>query len=136
MEKQIGVWIDHEKAFIVSLVDGKTTITYVSSDVPGHVRLAGGSRSSTAYGPQAISPERRIENRYRTQLHKYYKRVIHQIDEADQIFIFGPGEARVELKKMMRKSKERFAKITGTERADKMTEPQIVAKVNQFYHKR
>lgn len=136
MEKQVGVWIDHEKAFIVSLVDGKTKITYVSSDVPGHVRLSGGSRSSMPYGPQDISPEKRIEEQYRNRLQKYYKKVIHQMDDADHIFIFGPGEARVELKKMMRKSKERFAKITGIERADKMTEPQIVAKVKQFYDKR
>lgn len=136
METQVGIWIDHEKACIVSLIDGKTTITYVNSDVPSHVRQSGGSRSSTAHGPQDISPERRLEERYRNQLHKYYKRIIHQIDDADQLFILGPGEARVELKKMMRKSKERFAKITGIERADKMTEPQIVAKVKQFYHKR
>ena len=136
MEKQVGVWIDREKAFIVSLVDGETKITYARSDVPGHVQLSGGLSSSTPYGPQNISPERQIENRYRNKLHKYYKKVIHQTDDADHIFIFGPGEARIELKKEMRKSKERFAKITGVERADKMTEPQIVTKVKQFYHKR
>ena len=131
--KYIGLWIDHEKAFIVTVIDGNLTLKSVHSDVPGHVRPSGKSRSATPYGSQDISAERRIEERYRNQLHKYYKKIIYEIEDADKIFIFGPGEARIELKKEMKRSKERFIKIVGIERADRMTEAQIIVKVKAFF---
>jgi hypothetical protein len=132
-EKHIGLWIDREKAFIVTLIGKNTTTESVHSEVPGHIGLAGGSGSEAAYGRQDITVERRIEERYRNRLHKYYKKVIHEIEDADKIFIFGPGQARIELKREMKRSKERFAKIVGVERADKMTEEQIITKVKAFF---
>ena len=132
-KKRIGLWIDHEKAFIVTVIDGNLTTKCVNSEVPGHIRPSGGSRSAAPYGSQDIFAERRIEERYRNRVHKYYKKVIYEIEDADKIFIFGPGEARIELKKEMKRSKEKFAKIEGIERADKMTEAQIISKVKTFF---
>jgi hypothetical protein len=70
----------------------------------------------------------------RNQLHKFYKRIVHDVSDADRLFIFGPGEARLELKKEMRKNKALLAKIAEIERADRMTEYQIVAKVTAFFN--
>jgi len=47
--------------------------------------------------------------------------------------IFGPGEAKKELKKEMGKHKALAVKIAGIESADKMTALQIVAKVKKFF---
>jgi hypothetical protein len=47
--------------------------------------------------------------------------------------IFGPGEAKTELKKEMEKSRELAAKKITLEAADKMTERQIAARVRQFF---
>jgi len=46
MEKIFGLWIDHEKAIIVSLIDGNHKVTHVESDIEGRFRLKGGSRSN------------------------------------------------------------------------------------------
>lgn len=132
-EHNVGVWIDYEKAVLVRFVGKKRSVMRVESGVPGHFRLLKNSRSKPSSDFQDLSPQKRIEERYKNQLHKYYKKIIYETDDADHIFIFGPNEARLELKKEMKKSKARGERIAGVERAGQMTESQIVAKVKQFY---
>ena len=81
-------------------------------------------------------PENRIVEQIRKRIHKYYKRIITEVEYANQVFIFGPDEACLELKKAMSKSKDRFVKIVGVERADPMSERQIIAKVKSFYNRK
>jgi hypothetical protein len=132
-EKYIGLWIDHEKAFIVTLIGDDVTTEWVYSHVTRHVRLSSGSWSAMSNGLQDVSAERRVEEQYRNRYHKYYRKVIHEIEDADKIFICGPDEARIELKKEMKRSKERFVKIAGIERVDEMMESQIIDKVKAFF---
>jgi len=133
MKECVGIWIDHEKAFIVSIAGGEVTINNIVSNVDGHIRLSGGSRSSTPYGPQEGPSEGRREERRRQKLRQYYKKIISIISDADKILIFGPGEAKTELMKEMRRSKELSSRIVGTQTTDKMTERQIKAKVRRFF---
>ena len=133
MEKNVGIWIDYEKAIIVRLTNGRESVVELPSHVEGQVRVAGGMPSSIRYDSQDYSLESRIRERRRSELHKFYRRVIQQCEDADRIFLFGPGEARLELKKEMRRDMDRFAKIVGVERADRMTEQQVVSKVKAFF---
>jgi hypothetical protein len=134
MEKYIGLWIDHEKAIVVALDHGTETRRRIESHVKGRVRLSGGSRSSTPYGPQDVATERRIEARREHHLHEYYQKVVHEVRDAEKIFIMGPGEAKGELKKEIEKSKTLSFKIAGVQTADTMTDNQIAAMVRNFFH--
>ena len=58
------------------------------------------------------------------------------IRDADSILIFGPGEAKGELRKAIEESKDMERRIVGVESADKMTQPQINAKVRDYFMKR
>lgn len=133
MKKYVGIWIDFEKAFISSIEDGVESISRIDSNVEGRVRLSGGSRSATHYGPQEIASERKVEGRRKHHLRRYYEAVIKAFEDSEKIFIFGPGEAKLELEKEIRKSKQLGAKIVAVERADKMTERQISAKIRDFF---
>lgn len=135
MKKYTGLWVDHKKAFIVSITGEKETGTMIESNAEGHIRLSGGSRSRTPYGPQEVSSERKMEERRKHQLRRYYEEIIQAIKDAKKILIFGPGEAKTELKKEMEKKKELSGKIVGIEPADKMTEKEIRAKVKKFFPK-
>jgi stalled ribosome rescue protein Dom34 len=96
--------------------------------------LSGGSRSrKTPYGPQEISVDGKQESRIKGQLRKYYQEIIKRANDADRILIFGPGEAKVELKREIEKSKPMAGKIKRLESADKMTARQITAKVRAFF---
>ena len=133
MKRHIGLWIDHEKAMIATVGKEARGITRIDSDVEGHIRLSGGSRSKTPYGPQDIRSEKSIEERRKHHLNRYYDKVIELICDADKVLILGPGEAKVELKKRMMELEGLAEKIIKIEAADKMTERQLSAKVKKFF---
>ena len=141
MKKYAGIWLDRREAFVVSIststVSGfgdQEMIERIESDIERRVRLSGGSRSKkTPYGPQDISVDGKQEDRIKHQLRRYYKEIVRRISDADQILIFGPGEAKTELKKEIEKSKQLAGRIKKIESADKMTKKQIAAKVRTFF---
>ena len=100
-------------------------------DIEGRFLLKGGSRSNTPYGIQSATSESKRDFRYSKHLNIYFQHIIDLIKDAKQIFIFGPGEAKIELKKEMEKNNVFLDKISDMEVTDKLTEPQIVAKVKK-----
>jgi len=133
MRKCIGLWIDHEKAVIVTLQGERQTIERLESGAESHYRLSGGSRTRTPYGPQSVVSDRKPDERRRHQLHAYYRQLIERFRDADAILILGPGEAPVEFEKEIAKLKQMAPKVAAVERADKMTDRQLAAKVRKFF---
>ena len=130
----VGLWIDHRQAVLVSITDGAETIKRIDSDIERKVRLSGGSRTAkTPYGPQQVSVDGKQQERIKQQARQYYQQIIRRIQDATKILIFGPGEAKTELKKEIEKSKKLVAKKITVQTADKMTERQIAARVRQFF---
>lgn len=134
MKKKIGLWIDHKKAVFVILIGENEKIKLLESNLERHVRPSGGSRSKTPYGPQDIVAEDRRERKYEHHVKNYYDEVISYINNADSIFIFGPGEAKNKFIKHI-KNKELQSRILAVETVDKMTDAQIAAKVRAFFQK-
>jgi len=141
MKKYAGIWLDHRKALLVYLISGRPTfdeepesVERLESNVERKVRLSRGSRSrKTPYGPQEIAVDGKLEDRIKRQLKQYYRSIIEKIEDTDRIYIFGPGEAKVELRKEIEKSKDFAGKIKQIESADKMTQKQVAAKVRAFF---
>ena len=133
MKKLVGLWIDHEKAVVVTLEGERETIAKVDSGVEGHFRLSGGSKSSTPYGPEDVASDKKPDERRKHQLHRYYQNIIKSISDADSIFVLGPGEARVELEKEIRLVKRLAPKLAAVRRVDKMTDRQVAALVRKFF---
>jgi hypothetical protein len=142
MKEYIGIWVDHKKAVIVTNQqpersyeeDVELAVTQIDSDIERKVRLTGGSRTrNTPWGPQEISVDSKMETRQKQQLKKFYHRIIECITDADKILIMGPGEAKLELKKEIEKSKVLIPKIVGVHTSDKMTNNQIAAKVKSYF---
>ena len=135
MEKLFGLWIDHEKAVIVSLMGESHEVIHLESGIEGHFRLKGGSGSGTPYSQQDATSESKREYRYSQHLNIYFQHIIDLLKDAKHIFIFGPGEAKFEFKKRIEKNNMFLDKISDIETTDKLTEPQIVAKVKKYFDK-
>ena len=135
MKQSVGLWIDHRKAIVVTIKNDKEVMRVIESNVEPRVRLAGGSRTATPYGPQEVASESKRDERYGHHLDAYYSEVIQAIRDTDSILIFGPGEAKGELKKAIEESKDMGRRIVGVESADKMTQRQIAAKVRDYFVK-
>ncbi len=134
MDKKIGIWLDHEKAAIVTIVNGTTTISHLNAEAENNNHsLHGASSSATHFGHQEVTLERKIERRHKEHLHHYYQNIINQIRDGKKIFILGPGQAKIELEKEIKKFNSLGSKIIAVESADKMTDHQIAAKVRNVF---
>ena len=133
MYKYVGIWIDHSQAIVVAIIDKREEISYIRSNAANHHRMTGGSRSRSPFGPQEIVSDKHLEQKRQHHLHEYYHRVIDAIRGADSIYVFGPGEAKIEFVKALKKSKSLAPKVSKVAAAGKMTQRQIVAKVRTSY---
>ena len=124
MNNKVGIWIDHKKAVIVSASEGRVTTRTMESDVDAHPRYT---------GQQDSGGEKNYEERHGQQLDRYYDEVISQLGQPEALLIFGPGEAKLELKARLSRSKTSFEHTVDIETADKLTDPQIVAKVKEHF---
>jgi len=59
--------------------------------------------------------------------------VIGQLGQPDALLLIGPGEAKLGLKERLSRSKTLSERIVGVTTADKLTDPQIVAKVKEHF---
>lgn len=134
MKKEMGIWIDHAKAVIVTLHDENVNTKQIESNVDPTFRLSGGSRDSMPFGAQEIAPERKVLERNKHQLHDYYQTVVQALHDADHLLIMGPGEAKTELVKAIEEHTPKMAsRIRDVHPADKMTQNQLVAEVREYF---
>src|SRR3989304_5111598 len=99
MKREVGLWIDHRKAVIVTIENEVEDIR---------------------------------DRQFKDQLGNYYDGIISFIRGAEAIWIFGPGEAKVEFKSHLI-SEGLEGIIVGIDTVDKMTDNQISAKVRDHY---
>ena len=128
MKKQIGLWIDHRETIIVALGDQGEETRRIESGMEKYVRFSGGPGSGNS------SAEDQRDRRFTNYLNSYYDEVIAYVREAESILIFGPGEAKGELKTRL-ESQKLGERIVAVETEDKMTDRQIAAKVRQYFQK-
>lgn len=124
MSHDVGVWIDHKKAVIVSILAGQVTTRTLESDVGPHPHYS-------SY--QERGGEKTYEERHNLRLAQYYDEVISALGQPDALLLFGPGEAKLQLKDRLGRSRVPSERIVAVESTDKLTDPQIVAKVKEHY---
>ncbi|PLX40744.1 MAG: hypothetical protein C0608_08315 [Deltaproteobacteria bacterium] len=127
MEKNIGLWVDHSKAYLVTLKAKSETRTRFDAEID--------SERTASYGSADRSPEKKVERRRINQLKEWYSELIKAISSADRIYIFGPGKAKNELLIAIEEDEAIASKVVGVEAADAMTENQMAARVRSFYGK-
>ena len=132
MKKQVGVWIDHRKAVIVILTDEGEKIRLVISKSEKQLRRSGDSPLKGSFESQQVPEDDRRQRVFMGQLNIYYDAIIACMRDAESILIFGPGEAKGELKARLEKD-NLGGRIVSIETVDKMTDRQITAKVRQRF---
>jgi hypothetical protein len=132
MRTKVGLWIDHRKALIVAVTDKGEEIRLIISKVEKQLGRSSGMRSTTPYESQLVPADDSRERRSTGLLSIYYDAVIACIRGAEFILIFGPGEAKGELKKRLERNKL-GGRIVGIETIGRMTDRQIAAKVRLYF---
>jgi hypothetical protein len=122
MSYKVGIWIDHKKAVIVSASADNVTSKTLEFEL-------GQPADATRDG----RGEKKHEHRNGEHLHRYYDEVISRMGQPAALLIFGPGEAKLQLKERLSHSKSLSERLVGIETTDKLTDSQIVAKVKEHF---
>ena len=133
MKKNIGVWLDTEKAYIISLENGASKVEVIESEVETRVRFKGETKAYSRMGNQFINPAKRITARRRHQFKNYFNSISDRLKEAEEIYLFGPAETKVHLAKHINKHTNLNDRIRKIETEDALTENQMIARVKEIF---
>lgn len=125
MSKKVGLWVNHKKAVIVSITDDGEERTIITSRMEHYIPY-----SSPTF--RNGSPPDMHNKRYWDQVNEYYNKIIAQLQDAEALQIFGPGEAKSELKKRL--DDLHWAEYSITlETIGNLTDHQIAEKVRERF---
>lgn len=135
MTLQIGLWIDYRKALIAGITDHGDWYEEIPSYIERQLRRTGDVVRCKIDSEQLHIP---VDDRQKRvvigHLNAYYDTVITRLHKAETILLFGPAEAKDELRKRMENNKL-GERIIAVETVDKMTNLQIAEKVRLRYQK-
>jgi len=127
-----GVWIDHRKAVVVELTPDGAKTTLIQSKVEKHLERGGDSPMKGRAEPLQVPADDSRQRALTAEFNVYYDAVIAALRDFARVLLLGPGEAKGELHARFVKMKL-DGRIAAIETEDKMTEPEIVAKVREHF---
>ncbi len=120
--KYLGIWMDHSTAHIMEYTSDPIQTKTIDSKFTHEVKEQSLRRS-----------ENLMHNKEQQQQSAYYKKLGEVIKNYEEVLIFGPTDAKLELLNVL-KADHRFEKIKiETKQADKMTEHQQHAFVKEHF---
>jgi hypothetical protein len=134
MGTKVGLWIDHRKAMIVAVTDKGEEARLIISKAERQLRRSGDSPLKGSYEKLQVPADDSRQKTFTGHLNIYYDAVIAAVRDGESILIFGPGEAKGELQRRLKRN-NLGGRIVGIETVDKMTDRQIAAKVRQHFPK-
>ena len=131
--KNIGVWLDQEKAHIVRIEKDSETIHTIASEV-GNFRVHGGSGTRHKGGPQDVVQDSKYLERKKHQLKNYFKNITLELKDADAILLFGPANTNEKFNKELYENYSDLSKkVKAVKKADTMSENQMKALVRNYF---
>lgn len=134
--KNTGIWIDTKEAKIVELDGLQIKVKTVFSETDRKPRVKGETSQKKVRGFSGFDYKSVQESHFREELKKYFRSVINEVKGSDNIFLFGPAEARLMLEKEIHQDNDIQSKILKVEACDALTENQLIDKVKSFFAER
>lgn len=125
MNKKVGLWLDRNKAVIVSITDSGEERKRITSDMEHYILYSN-------VVPGDGLPENLRDRRFWNRLGEYYDKIIAHIRDATEIQIFGPEVAKYELQKHL-EIEGLAGHIVSMEESGKLTDHQIAIRVEERF---
>jgi hypothetical protein len=125
MNKRVGLWLDRNKAVIVSIANNMEAKRIITSDMEHYVLYS-------TIVPGDGAPENIRDRRFWNHLGEYYEKIIANLRGATEILIFGPEGAKHELEKHL-ESEGLAQYIVGMEDAGQLTDLEIATRVQKRF---
>lgn len=132
MKNNVGLWIDHRKAIIVTVSDKGVEIGLTISAVEKQGRRTGTAPMKGSFDDFQVPAGDVRKRAFINHLNVYYDAVIASLAKADKVLLFGPGDAKNELRKRLKKN-ALDGRLVAVETVDKMTNRQVAARVQKYF---
>jgi hypothetical protein len=120
--KSLGIWMDHSSAHLIEFTTDPMETKIIESEFTHETKEQSLGKS-----------ENLMHNKEQHQQSEYYKKLGEIIKNYEEVILFGPTKAKVELYNTL-KADHLFAKIKiEVKPADKMTKNQEHAFVRQYF---
>ena len=122
-KKQIGIWMDHSSAHLIVLSNDSNEPTIILS------KFTHKDKEHSLF----VKGESLMHNKERHQQAEYYKKIGEAVKNYEEVLLFGPTDAKVELFNIL-KADRRFSGIKiDVKQTDKMTEHQQHAFIREYF---
>jgi hypothetical protein len=125
IEKSLGIWMDHLNAHIMEFTTDPIETTTVES------KFTHQEKEQTLHRGENL-----MHNKEQHEEADYYKELGEIIRNYNDVVLFGPTDAKVELLNVLRKDHHFADIVIEIKSADKMTENQQHAFVREYFSKR
>jgi hypothetical protein len=132
MTTHAGIWIDKEHAVLVKISDAAEEIVRFSLEENETVSQQSGGSSQATHRQYEYIPEGRLERKKFADRKRMYMSIEEALDGTDSLLLIGPGEAKGEFAKHIALKRIPLTQFS-VEVSDKMTEPQLAAKVREHF---
>lgn len=132
MPKHVGVWIDRKHALVVEVDDGTTRLDRLHAGEDEPFPPTQETRAEHRYTRNDFVAEKTLERKSEMERNEMYDAVIKRIDSVRSVWVLGPGEAKDEFVRHLKSRRVQGLEIEVST-SDKMTEPQLVAKVQKHF---
>ena len=120
--KQLGIWMDHHKAHAMVISPESILSSVIESSFTHQMKEETLNKSENV-----------MHNKEQHQQSEYYKKLGEAIKNYEEVILFGPTDAKVELFNLLR-ADHLFEKIKiEIKQTDKMTEVQQHAFVREYF---
>jgi len=133
MKKQTGIWLDKEKAVVITLNDHEYKLKIIESDIQTKERYDGEKKKFGRFGSQFLNEETKKKRRVEEQTVKYLKRIFNDVKNVNEIVLFGPASLKRKLAELIKSDSQMSEKLKAVKTTDIMTQKQMVAWVKKFY---
>ena len=133
MKKQTGIWLDKEKAVVITLNDHGYKLKIIESDIQTKERYDGEKKKFGRFGSQFLNKETKKKRRVEEQTNRYFKRIFDDVKHVNEIVLFGPASLKRKLAEVIKSDLVMADKLKAVKTSDIMTQNQMVAWVKKFY---
>jgi Lhr-like helicase len=118
----LGIWMDHASAHLMDVTSDSIITNIISSKFTHQAK------------EEALSKgEKAMHNKEQHQQSDYYKKLAEIIQRYQEVIIFGPTSAKVELYNLLKADHHFDAIKINIKQAQKMTEPEEHAFVRKYF---
>lgn len=114
-----GVWLDNHQAMIITQEDQQGEYS-IHDKLKAKEAHSGGS-------------EHTMNNAKQSDSLKYFKSVSNLLMKYDEILIFGPGKSQEQFQNHLQEDVQFKSKKISIDSAEQLTDPQMIAKVREFF---